>query len=178
MVISDHARTSGETVLECERSGRGSRRNAELAEDVLHVPGDGVLADHKRCGDLLVALPRGDQAKHLQLTGRQPVFRRLACPGERIHQGDIGCRSQLLESAPSRIELQRESVLVAKELARSPHQHTHVRDFVWSLELLPCMARLAKSHERRAGIAFGMPITNCTCMGSSMRPRLARLTAL
>src|SRR5207244_9538912 len=45
MVISDHAVASEELVLEGECAGGGSRRHVELREDVLQVPGDGVLAD-------------------------------------------------------------------------------------------------------------------------------------
>src|SRR5437870_2066621 len=51
-----------EAVLERERSRRGAGRDAELREDVLQVPGDGVLAEHELRGDLTVALPGRDQA--------------------------------------------------------------------------------------------------------------------
>ena len=40
---------------------RGSRRDAELREDVLHVASDGSLTDHERGRDLAVALSAGDE---------------------------------------------------------------------------------------------------------------------
>ena len=67
MVISDHAESSDEVVLERERARGRPRRNAELPEDVLHVPGDRVLADDELGRDLAVALARRQQAQHLEL---------------------------------------------------------------------------------------------------------------
>jgi hypothetical protein len=69
MVISDHACAgcSDEVVLEREGRGAGTRRNAELYEDVLDVPGDRVLADHQRDRDVAIALARSNQSQHLEL---------------------------------------------------------------------------------------------------------------
>src|SRR5712691_11475 len=75
---------SDQVVLERECASRGSRRHAEFAEDVLHVPGDGVLADHERRRDLSVALAGRNQTQYLQLTGRQSVRGGLAGSGERV----------------------------------------------------------------------------------------------
>src|SRR5437763_5539715 len=57
MVSSRHAAASHEVVLERERGGRGSRRHAELGEDVLHVASDRALADDEGGGDLAVGPP-------------------------------------------------------------------------------------------------------------------------
>src|SRR5439155_16560574 len=98
---------SDEVVLEGERACGGSRRDAELGEDVLHMTGDRVLADHQRRRDLLVALARGHQSENLQLTRRQTVS--LAAQdrsGQRVDRGDIGSSPELLERPARRIELE------------------------------------------------------------------------
>ena len=60
-------------MLERVRAGRGARGDAELLEDVLNVAGNGVLADHERSRDLLVALSARNEAEHLQLATCQAV---------------------------------------------------------------------------------------------------------
>jgi hypothetical protein len=60
-------------VLEGERGGGRAGRDVELAEDVLQVAGDGVLADDERRSDLTIRSPGRDEAKDLELSGREPV---------------------------------------------------------------------------------------------------------
>src|SRR5690606_29910171 len=47
VVSSDHARSSNQVVLVGERGGGRPRGDPELGEDVLEVPGHGVLAQHE-----------------------------------------------------------------------------------------------------------------------------------
>ena len=60
-------RRSEQSVLVGGGGGRGARGDAELGEDVAHVPVDGALAEHERGGDRLVGLAGGDQAQDLEL---------------------------------------------------------------------------------------------------------------
>ena len=63
-----------------ERCRSGARRDAELREDVLEVPRDGVLADDQRPRDLPIRLAGGDESKDLDLTAREAVPARLRGP--------------------------------------------------------------------------------------------------
>src|SRR5262245_36837725 len=64
---------TSQVMLVGERARRGARRHAELRVDVLQVPGDRVLADDERRGDVAVAVPRSDQPQHLQLALAEPM---------------------------------------------------------------------------------------------------------
>ena len=145
---------SDEVVLERERARCRSRRNAELGEDVLHVPRNRVLADHEHCGDLPVALAGRDQPQHLQLTRRQA----MCGPGcafsrERVHTRKVGSRAEQFEHTSRGLQLERKRVLVAELAAGLPDEHARASRFVRSLELLPGLRSPAKTHERRIGVA-------------------------
>src|SRR5439155_9993392 len=58
---------------------------AELREDVLHVAGDGVLADHERRGDLAVALAGGHEPQGLELASGEPVRLTTCVASEERH---------------------------------------------------------------------------------------------
>ena len=59
--------------FERERRRRGARRDAELAEDVLQMACDCVLADHELGGDLPVGPTGRHQPEDLELAGTEPV---------------------------------------------------------------------------------------------------------
>src|SRR4029453_9851661 len=67
---------SEEALLEGGGGGRGPGGHAQLGQDVLHVPGHGVLADLQRASDLSVVLAGRDQPQHLHLTVGQHPRRR------------------------------------------------------------------------------------------------------
>src|SRR5215212_6440207 len=152
MVISDHGKPLHEFALEGERARCGPRGNAELREDVLKMPGDGVLADHERPGDLLVALTGRDEAEDLELAGGQPIIV-PAGSQERVHQGKVGHRPQRLIGLPRSGKLHRECVFVAERPAGLPDERASACSLVRCLELMPGMSCLTKAHERRSGIA-------------------------
>src|SRR5687767_10364568 len=86
---------SDQVVLVGEGTGGGPRLDTHLGEDVLKVPGHGVLAQDERRCDLPVALPGGDETQHLALSGAETVL-----PGSRPrgkgggHFGEVGPRAQ------------------------------------------------------------------------------------
>jgi hypothetical protein len=124
-------------VLEGEgRRGR-PRGDIELGEDVLQVPGDGVLTDDQHGGDFTVGLAGGDQAKHLGLAHGQPAGQLLA-PAERHGRlARVAGGAEPLERGPSRAQLQH-SVLIASGTAqRGAVQHPRLRGLVGQPELLP-----------------------------------------
>jgi hypothetical protein len=56
--------------------GRGPGGHAQLGQDVLHVPGHGVLAKVQRTSDVSVVLSGRDQPQHLDLPiGQHPLRR-------------------------------------------------------------------------------------------------------
>ena len=63
----------GEVVLEGVGGGRGSAREAELGEDVAHMPGHGLLADRQPVGDR----PVGSARRH---AARAPQSRAAVSP--------------------------------------------------------------------------------------------------
>src|SRR4029453_83423 len=63
---STHTRASDEVVLIGVRGGRGASGNAQLREDVAHVPVDRPIAEHELGGDRPVRRASGDEAQHLQ----------------------------------------------------------------------------------------------------------------
>src|SRR5438094_2509025 len=106
---------SHEIVLERKSAGSGPRRHVELGEDVLHVPRNRVLAYDERHRDLSIALPAGNEPKHLQLTGRQSM--QDAASGVGVQRDEIGRCPQRFEGASSRRDLQRVGIAVAELLA-------------------------------------------------------------
>ena len=82
MVRNHQTPGSDELVRECERCRRRARGNGQLAEDVLDVSGDRVLADEQLASDLAVALPARDQSQHLEFAASQPM-----------RTGGSGCRA-------------------------------------------------------------------------------------
>jgi len=60
-------------VFEGVRGRRGSARQIQLAEDVTHVAGDGLLADVKIGGDAAIGLAAGDETQYLEFAGREAV---------------------------------------------------------------------------------------------------------
>src|SRR5207247_7981148 len=102
-----------ELVLEGERPGRRPRGDAQLREDVLHVAGDGVLADHERGGDLAVAPTGRDEAQHLELARREAVVGSgRPRQSERVDPGKVRLGAELREDLPGGVELARDSVVI------------------------------------------------------------------
>ena len=158
MVISDHRGVSDEVVLERERARRRARRHAELGEDVLHVPRDGVLADHERspaisrllfpvatrrstsssrgvnpCASAGSALPVSEST---DATDPEPRRARRTAPA--------------LRRAPARTRPRRRAARHARPTStRAPAR------LVRRLELLPRLRRLAKARERGSRVAAG-----------------------
>src|SRR5215203_3576598 len=60
-------RGSDDAVLVGVGRGRSTRGNAELREDVAHMPVHGPHAEDKFCGDRLVRRPGRELAQHLEL---------------------------------------------------------------------------------------------------------------
>lgn len=72
-MVKNHHTGSDELVRERERRRRSSRRDVQLGEKVLNMPGDRVIADEQLVCDLMVGFARGDQPQHLEFPVRQPV---------------------------------------------------------------------------------------------------------
>src|SRR5512133_863874 len=153
MVISDHWRgASDEVVLEGESACGRAGGDAELGEDVLDVPGDGVLADHEHRGDLAVARAGRDQAEHLELARRQPVGVGFSSV-QRAGGGEVRRRSELPERDAGRLELEREGLVVAERTTRPPDEQSGTRTLVGRFELLPGLNRLAEAGKRAGRVA-------------------------
>jgi small GTP-binding protein len=74
---------SDQIMLECERAGSGAGGDAELGEDFLHVPGDGVLADDQRGSDFAVGLARRDECQQFDLASGQNAIPTAGRPESR-----------------------------------------------------------------------------------------------
>src|SRR5436305_1450355 len=140
---------SDEVVLECERSRRGAGGDAELAEDVLQMARDGVLADDERGRDLTVALAGGDEPQDLELPLRQAVTVAGLVPLDHPpDSGGIRGSAQPLERGRRRLELERRALLVAERTAGEPHEHPRARRLVRRIELLPGLRSTAQGAKR------------------------------
>ena len=154
MVISDQRRCQARSCSNANAPAAVREGDAELREDVLHVPRNRVLADHEDAGDLSVALAGRDQPQHLQLAWRQAVcVRGCGFSREGVHTGKIRSRAELFERTSRGLQLERERILVAELAAGLPDEHTHASRFVRSLELFPGLRGPAKIRERRRGVA-------------------------
>ena len=105
-------------VLEGERGRGRPGGDAQLREDVLHVPGDGVLAEHERRGDLAVRPAGGDEPQHLELAATQAVRIVPVGPQQGVDAAKVRSRGETLEDRPRRLELQPRRVLVLERAGR------------------------------------------------------------
>ncbi|MND00507.1 hypothetical protein D3C83_191490 [compost metagenome] len=55
-------------MVECPGSRARTVRDAELVEDVAHVPGDGLVADEELVGDGVIGLAGGKQTENLRFS--------------------------------------------------------------------------------------------------------------
>ena len=88
-------------MLEGVRRRSRSRRDTELAEDVLQMAGHGVLADDQRGRDLAVRPPGRHQPEHLDFTSGEPLVRAVA-PGQRVDPRLVGLGAELMRTSPER----------------------------------------------------------------------------
>src|SRR5215208_736323 len=147
---------SDEPVLVRVGCGRGARGQAQLGEDIAHVPVYRPLAKDQLGGDHLVGLTGGDQAQHLMLTWRQPMNMDGRSPvGERVDSGEIRRSSKVCEVPSGRFQLQRGGILVAEGAAGQPQKHAHARGFVRYLEFLPCLSRVTQRDQGSPNITVG-----------------------
>src|SRR5215213_2643515 len=147
---------SDEPVLVRVGCGRGARGQAQLGEDVAHVPVDRPLAKNQLGGDRLIGLAGGDQAQHLMLTRRQPMsidWRSSA--GELADSGEIRRSSKVCEVAAGRFKLQRGGVIVAGGAAGHPQKHTYARGLIWHFEFLPYLPRVTQRDQGIPNFAVG-----------------------
>ena len=87
--------------------GGGPRRNVELVEDVAHVPVDRPLAQEQLGRDGLVGLAGGDQAKHLKLARREPMWCDRRCAlAERVEPSKVRRGSQPFKDGSGGVELE------------------------------------------------------------------------
>src|SRR5215213_3083752 len=147
---------SDEPVLVRVGCGRGARGQAQLSEDVAHVPVYRPLAKDQLGGDRLVGLAGGDQAQHLMLTRRQPMsIDGRGSAGERVDSGEIWRSSKVCEVAAGRFQLQRGGVIVAESAAGHPQKHSHARGLVRHFEPLPYLPRVAQRNQGSPNVTVG-----------------------
>ena len=74
------------------RVGGGARpgRNAELREDVAHVPRHGLFADEELGGNGAVRLARSDKANHLGLQNAEVALEELRAARIQVLASDLG----------------------------------------------------------------------------------------
>src|ERR687897_1933552 len=147
---------SDEPVLVSVGRGRGARGQAQLGEDVAHVPVHRPLAKDQLGGDRFVGLTGGDQAQHLMLTRRQPMNIDGRSPaGERVDPGEIRRSSKVREVAAGRFQLQHGCVIVAELAAGQPQKHTHARGLIRDFELLPYLPRVTQRDQGSPNVTVG-----------------------
>ena len=85
--------------------GRGARRHAELREDVLQMPADGVLADDERGRDLTIRHAGRRRAAGPRIPGRSGPTRRAGPPSveELRDPGEIGRGVEPVEGRTARM---------------------------------------------------------------------------
>src|SRR5215217_96329 len=147
---------SDEPVFVRVSRGRSARGQAQLGEDVAHVPVHRPLAEDQLGGDRLVGLTGGDQAQHLMLTWRQPMsIDGRGSAGERVDPGKIRRSSKVCEVAAGRFQLQCGGIIVAELAAGQPQKLTHARGLIRHVELLPYLPRMTQRDQGSPNVTVG-----------------------
>ena len=146
--------SSGQVVLEGEGRGGGSRRHADLAEDVAEVAPDSVLADDQYRGDVAVGQAPGDQLQHLDL----PIAQRLGVLGRTAGKGTgtvgIRLRPQPRERGSRGLELEHGGLLVTRLPSGHAESQPHLSDLVGTLQMLEGRRRFAQQGDGAVDIAL------------------------
>ena len=145
---------SDEPVLVRIGGGRRTRGDAELGEDVAHVPVHRPHAEDELGGDRFVRVPGCEMAQHYELALAQSVGV-VGCGARtaRVEVDEIRRRRQFCEGGASRFQLERCSVLIAQGAAGQTHQHPHPGCLVRRFELLPDLQGVAERNQRSPGVS-------------------------
>ena len=135
-------------MLEGRGGGRGPGGHTQLGEDVLHVPGDGVLAEVQRASDVSVVLPGRDQPQHLYLAVGQHPWRCAPL----LEQGGGVARvrggAEALKPSPGGVDLDPPALLVAEHPLGRADQQPCGGFLIRQLELPPAAQRTAELLQR------------------------------
>jgi hypothetical protein len=139
---------SEEALLEGRGGGRGPGGHAQLGQDVLHVPGNGVLAEVQRASDVSVVLAGRDQPQHLDLAMGQHPPRCVPAleQGRRVVR--VGGGAEVVEPSPSGVDLNLRALLVAEQPLGRADQQPGGGLLIWQPELPPAAQGTAELLQR------------------------------
>src|SRR6266545_6464020 len=139
---------SEEALLEGGGGGCGPGGHAQLGKDVLHVPGDGVLAEVQRASDVSVVLPGRDQPQHLYLAVGQHPLRRAPTLEQSGGVARVGGGAEAVEPSPSGVDLDPPALLVAEHPLGRADQQPCGGFLIRQLEFPPAVQRTAELLQR------------------------------